>query len=301
MKFTKGELGIDVSKWQGKIDFNSLKTYKDLKFALLRSSFRATIDPMFLEYAAGFKSINIPIMGVYHFSYALKVADAVSEAQFCIASLQKASINPGDCIIFYDFEYDTVDQAKKAGVTLTPTLCNQFTKAFCDEVEKFGYVPGVYFNGDYYLNWYDKGLLSNYIRWIADWRASPLTYDCQIHQYYNKGKLPGINADVDMNIVLQDFEIGATDQPKPPVLVEPETPSKPQVDLSLSKGWMLREINQNGRNSLLSQWFDGLEEIIVAKQVLVGMWGNGDERRQKLESAGYSYSAIQIKVNELLK
>ncbi len=291
MMLRKGDIGIDASKWQGDIDFLKLKE-ANLKFALLRSSFRQTIDPKFLEYVAGLRSISVPVAGVYHFSYALSAADAIKEAQFCVASVNKAGLKPGECVLFYDFEYDTVDQAKKAGVTLTPTLCNQFTKAFCDEVQRMGYEPGVYFNGDYYLNWYDKGLLASYIRWIADWRAAPKVYDSHIHQYSNKGKLPGINADVDMNIVLQDLDVGSE-------VSEPILPERPVLDTSLQHGWLYREF-QNGSKTLFKELCIAIELNLVAKQVLAGMWDNGDKRVEKLESAGYSAKQIQELVNKLV-
>ena len=38
----------------------------------------------------------------------------------------------------------------------------------------------------------------------------------------------------------------------------------------------------------------------VAREVINGAWGNGEERKQKLESAGYNYSEVQAKVDEIL-
>ena len=57
--------GIDISKWQGSIDFS--KVARNVEFAILREGYRKAIDERFLEYVAGGKKYGIPIRGVYHF------------------------------------------------------------------------------------------------------------------------------------------------------------------------------------------------------------------------------------------
>lgn len=60
--------GIDISKWQGSIDFS--KVARNVEFAILREGYRKAIDERFLEYVTGCKKYGIPIRGVYHFCYA---------------------------------------------------------------------------------------------------------------------------------------------------------------------------------------------------------------------------------------
>lgn len=187
--------GIDISYWQGNVDFAKVKTAVD--FAILREGYRQTIDAKFLEYAKGCKANGIPILGVYHFSYALNEAQAIEEAKSCLANMEKAGLGK-DVIVFFDFEYDTVDKAKAAGVTLGKTQCIAHTKAFCEYVKAQGYKPGVYSNIDYYRNMYDPALLKQYVFWLADYSGDP-DYDCTFQQYSSSGSVPGISGNVDMD------------------------------------------------------------------------------------------------------
>ncbi len=255
--------GIDVSKWQGNIDFQKVKD-SGIKFAILRSSSSQNMDTRFLEYAAGFKKVGIDVIGVYHFSYAFDTVGAVAEAKFTIDCVKKAGLNK-NTVIFFDFEYDTVDTAKKYGVNLGPAQCKAHTKAYCDYVRSQGYTAGVYANVDYTKNWYGLEFLKDYVYWLADWN-DPLNYPCVFHQYSATGQVPGINGPVDMNYWYDDVKEG-----------EQVIPGQ----------------DQNGSEK------KPLE--VIAKEVLDGAWGNGDARKKALTDAGYSYIKVQELVNDLLK
>ncbi len=206
--------GIDISKWQGDIDFNKVKN-DGVDFVIARSSFRHTTDSKFFDYMKGCKEVGLPVIGVYHFSYALSVAQATSEAKFCIEQVEAAGLSKEDTIIFYDFEYDTVKKAKESGVTLKPSDCVAHTAAFCEYVEKQGYKAGIYCNLDYYKNWYKKDLLSKYYVWLADYSGEP-DYDCSIQQYTSTGKVDGISGNVDLDYLYIDVESqnGSKSEPK---------------------------------------------------------------------------------------
>ncbi|MCM1224001.1 MAG: CHAP domain-containing protein [Lachnospiraceae bacterium] len=188
--------GIDISVWQGNIDAGQVKS-SGIEFVILREGFRQTVDSRFFENVKKCNEVGLPVMGVYHFSYALNVEQAKQEAQSCVANLQKAGLGK-DTIVFFDFEYDTVTKAAASGVKLGRAECNAHTKAFCETVESLGYRAGIYFNIDYYRNWYDHDLLDKYVRWLADW-SGDADYPCSFHQYSSKGSVPGINGNVDMN------------------------------------------------------------------------------------------------------
>lgn len=194
--------GIDISYWQGNVDFK--KVAWDVDFVILREGYRQTIDAKFLEYVKGCKDNGIPVLGVYHFSYALNEQQAVEEAKSCIANMVKAGLGK-DVIVFFDFEYDTVDKAKAAGVTLGKAQCISHTKAFCEYVKSQGYTPGVYSNIDYYRNMYDPELLKQYVFWLADYSGDP-DYECTFHQYSSKGSVQGISGNVDMDYYYDDKE-----------------------------------------------------------------------------------------------
>lgn len=189
--------GIDISQWQGSnIDAKKVKA-SGIDFVIIRQGYRKTIDKHFLLNVKKFKDAGIPIHGVYHFAYALNKNDAIEEAKNCIKNVEAAGLSK-DIIIFYDFEYDTVKNAKSKKVYLTKTNCIEFTNAFCDYVKSKGYKAGFYLNQDYYKNWYDTATIKKYIVWLADYNPTP-HYDCTYQQYTSKGKVNGISGNVDMN------------------------------------------------------------------------------------------------------
>ena len=196
--------GIDISQHQGN-NINAEKVKKDgINFVIIRQGYRKQIDKYFLNNVKKFKEANIDIHGVYHFAYPLNKNDAIEEAKSCIKNIQKAGLGK-DIIVFYDFEYDTVNNAREKKVKLTKTDCINFTNAFCDYIKSKGYKVGFYLNQDYYKNWYDATTIKKYIVWLADYNTTP-HYDCVYHQYTSKGKVNGISGNVDMNFYYEQQE-----------------------------------------------------------------------------------------------
>ena len=189
--------GIDISQHQGSnIDAKKVKN-DGIDFVIIRQGYRKQIDKHFLTNVKKFKEANVNIHGVYHFAYPLNKNDAIEEAKSCIKNVQAAGLEK-DIIIFYDFEYDTINNAKRNHVKLTRTNCIDFTNAFCDYIKSKGYKTGFYLNQDYYKNWYDAATIKKYTVWLADYNTTP-HYDCVYHQYTSKGKVNGISGNVDMN------------------------------------------------------------------------------------------------------
>ena len=188
------KLGADLSYHQGQIDWNKVK----LDFVILREGYRQTTDTRFFEYVKGSTKAGIPVLGVYHFSYALNAEQAKQEAVLAVKNVQKAGLSK-DTIIFFDFEYDTVDKAKKAGVNLGKKQCMEHTKVFCEEITRQGYKAGIYANQDYYKNMYDKSLIDKYIFWLAHYTTGKPAYPCYLCQFTNVGRVNGISGNVDLN------------------------------------------------------------------------------------------------------
>lgn len=193
--------GMDISYYQGNVDFDLVKS-NGIEFVIIREGYRNTTDARFFEYVRQAKAAGVIILGVYHFSYALNEEQAREEAQFCIKNMENAGLG-SDTLVFYDFEYDTVKKAAASGVTLNRHECNVHTLAFCEEVKRFGYTPGVYTNLDYYKNWYDKNVLSKYYIWLADYTGEP-DFDCLIQQYTSTGSVPGIKGNVDLDYYYEE-------------------------------------------------------------------------------------------------
>jgi GH25 family lysozyme M1 (1,4-beta-N-acetylmuramidase) len=194
--------GIDISKHQGTVDFSKVKS-SGVEFVILRSSYRQTTDQKFFEYVKGCNDNGIPILGVYHFIYALNDAKALEEAKFCVEQVKKAGLK--DVYIFSDFEYDTVEDAAEKGVTLTKDDCNNFTKIFCDYVKSQGFKTGIYSNIDFYKNWYKQEVITKYPLWLADYTGGP-NYECLLQQFTSSGQVNGINGRVDMNYLYGEVE-----------------------------------------------------------------------------------------------
>lgn len=188
--------GIDISQWQGTIDFTKVKA-AGIDFAILRTGYSTTIDNRFKEYVKGCRNAGIPVKGVYHFSYALNADQARQEAVFCLTLVRQAGLSK-DTVIFYDFEYDTVAKAQTKGVKLGADQCQTFTKAFCDYIQSQGYKAGIYCNNDYRKNMYKGKLIDDYVFWLADYTGEP-DHPCAFQQYTSGGKVDGIRGNVDLD------------------------------------------------------------------------------------------------------
>lgn len=191
-------LGIDVSKWNGNIDWKEVKE-AGIEFAIIRAGYgQNTVDIQFERNIKGCIENDIYV-GVYWFSYAYTNEMAVKEAQFC-----KSIIGPYEKYIklgvWFDFEYDSTAYASRRGVHITKDKCTNIAYAFCKEIEKDGYQAGIYTNIDYANNYFTKDILKEYNVWIADWSAV-CRYDGKylIWQYTDGGEVKGINGKVDMD------------------------------------------------------------------------------------------------------
>lgn len=191
---------IDISYWQGNLDFKKLKS-AGINYIILRAGYRTTKDQRFDQYAKACQSAGIKIIGAYWFSYALNTIQAKNEATICINACKPYNIPT----IFYDFEYDTVKKAKAQGITLGSKECNDFTIAFCDTVKAAGIAPGYYCNDDYYKTMYsDRVKNKGYYLWYAHYKSdysyheSPIS--CDIFQYSSRARSAGFNQNFDGDI-----------------------------------------------------------------------------------------------------
>lgn len=199
--------GIDVSKWQGPIDFKKVKE-SGIQFVIIREGSGKTIDPKFIEYVKGARESGLWIAGVYHFSYAMSSEDAMSEAYQCVGNVKDAGLTENDELtIFYDLEYDSVDKAKKNGITIGRNSCTCYTKAFCDTVKAQGFEAGFYSNVDFLNRMYDPEMITKYPLWLADYKGFP-DFPCLFQQISSTGEVPGISGRVDMDVF---YEPGAED------------------------------------------------------------------------------------------
>lgn len=208
--------GIDVSEWQ---KFTA-KQYEDIskkiKWVILREGYgTSTLDKQVKNHIAGFKKNGVPVIGVYHFIYAINETEAKQNAENCIKNMKELGL-PKTTRVWCDFEYDTVNAARKKGVTLGAKECQRFTEIFCETVSNAGYPCGVYTNGDYYVNYYQRTLLGKYPVWLADYTGGP-DYTCIIQQFAS-APLSGVgfSENLDLDYLFDEQEIlrvtGAEDE-----------------------------------------------------------------------------------------
>lgn len=190
--------GIDVSKWQGTINWNEVK--KDgVEFAIIREGWGKKspnqIDKKFRENYENAKSAGIPV-GCYHYSYADSVDNAKKEAEFCLENIQGLKLEYPVC---FDIEDRTM-------LSLSNRQRTDIVKAFCGEIEKAGYYAMFYCNFYWFENLLIKEeLLPKYDLWLAQWNTSASKVSCGIWQKSDKGFINGITGNVDLNIAYKNY------------------------------------------------------------------------------------------------
>lgn len=150
--------GIDVSSWQGKIDWNKAKTAK-LDFVFVRVGHGThTLDTQFANNVKGAVAAGIPV-GVYFYSEALTTAQSLSDAKWVIQQLDGYKIS-------YPVVVD-MESSKQYG--LTTTQRTNIAKTFLNEVKRAGYYPMLYCNTDWYNNRLSAASLTGYEKWLANY------------------------------------------------------------------------------------------------------------------------------------
>lgn len=190
--------GIDVSEHNGALNWAKLKA-AGVQYAIIRTGYgKSYTDSKFKANMDGALAQGIPV-GVYYFSYAADAAGAKREAEYAISLLApyKDKIT---LPVFFDFEYDTISYVRKTyGKELGRQAFNDHTVAFCEAVKAAGYVPGVYYNYDYYNRFVDKSRLGGYVQWYAQYNKTADVSGWDIWQYSSKARLGGHSCDFDGN------------------------------------------------------------------------------------------------------
>lgn len=191
--------GIDVSKFQGNINWNQVKQ-SGVQFAILRAGYGREIsqkDPKFESNYQSCELVGMPV-GAYWYSYATDVEGAKLEAKACLDVIKGKKF---EYPIWFDQEYEPKIKA------LTNEQRTEIVKAFCDELEKAGYYTGLYCSRDWLQNYLIYEELAKYDIWVAAYGSTPgnvpLPYG--MWQYSSTGKTPGISGNVDQDIAYKNY------------------------------------------------------------------------------------------------
>lgn len=197
--------GIDVSYYQQEIDWEKVKA-DGVDFAMIRVGYRGSTegriskDEWFRKNVRRARKAGIET-GVYFFSQAVTVEEAVEEARYVVRHIKGKGIT-------YPVVFD-MEPIPGAGRIdhLTKMEKTRITDAFCQVIERNGYVPMVYGNPQWMSSHIELGYLTDYPVWLAHYTGkTDFPYNYSIWQYTDKGKVDGIKGKVDMNIqfVLKD-------------------------------------------------------------------------------------------------
>lgn len=191
-------MGIDVSKWNGDIDWNAVKN-SGISFVVIRCGYRGSAtgvlvqDPKFESYIKGATSAGLKV-GLYFFTQAVNETEAVEEASLCVSLAKQYKIA-------YPIFIDTEKTSGGRANGLEAGARTNVVKAFCETIKSSGYTPGVYASKAWYEQNLNAGSLNGYKIWLAQYATNPSysgRYD--MWQHSAKGKVKGISGDVDLDI-----------------------------------------------------------------------------------------------------
>ena len=196
--------GIDVSKFQGDINWNKVKA-DNVDFAILRCGYRGyetgkiVEDETFEENIKKCNAVGMDV-GCYFFTEAKTEAEGREEADFVIDLLKEYEVDVQLPIII-DVE-QSANPAKSRTKNLTPEDRTKIVIAFCERVKEAGYEPMIYGNLKSHMRMTDIYQLEEYPKWFAYYRT-PLRfpYKFDIWQFTSTGSVDGIKGDVDINLM----------------------------------------------------------------------------------------------------
>ncbi|MDD2969170.1 MAG: Ig-like domain-containing protein [Lachnospiraceae bacterium] len=191
-----GALGIDVSKWNGDINWTAVKN-SGVSYVIIRCGYRGSStgaliqDPKFYANIKGASAAGLKV-GIYFFTQAVNEVEAVEEASMTLNMIKGYNISYP---IFIDTEgsggrADGIDKGTRTAV------CN----AFCATIQNAGYKAGIYASKSWFDGKLNTSALSSYKIWLAQYATKPTyggRYD--MWQYTSNGAIGGIKGNVDLN------------------------------------------------------------------------------------------------------
>ena len=184
---------IDVSTWQGSIDFNKVKS-AGYNYVIIRAGYgkeKSQKDNMFETNYKKAKSAGLKV-GAYWFSYAMSPSTATAEADACLSCIKGKKF---ELPVYYDMEYQPAMSTSNSNYT-------KMAVNFCNKLKSNGFKSGVYSSAsvyDYLLN--RKTLKNNGISiWNAEWYIKP-SITCDVWQYSDNGRINGISTNVDLDYI----------------------------------------------------------------------------------------------------
>jgi len=198
--------GIDVSKYQGNIDWTKVKN-SNVEYAFLRAGYRSygsgliTEDTAFKQNIQCASDAGIDI-GVYFYTQAINPTEAIEEAQSVLDQIKGYNVNYPIVFDVEEILNDTFRQQSLNSDELT-NICI----AFCEKIKSAGYTPMIYSNLKYYVAKLNLEKLTAYEKWYASYDTSLyFPYEISMWQYTQSGTVDGISGKVDLNISFKKWK-----------------------------------------------------------------------------------------------
>lgn len=186
--------GIDVSKWQGNVNWERVKA-AGIDFVIIRAGYGSAVDPKFADNYADATAAGLHV-GAYWYSYALTTKAAQIEAECCKRTLAGKKFSMP---IYYDIEER--DQLVKSAAFVSGIITT-----FCTEMEKAGYFTGLYMSRSPLQNKTTEDVRKRFAIWAAEYNTR-LNYSGSVGMWQksDKGKVAGISGNVDLDECYIDY------------------------------------------------------------------------------------------------
>lgn len=184
--------GIDVSRWQGEINWSQVAA-DDVSFVMLGTRSKGAVDPYFHRNIQQASAAGVKV-GVYIYSLAVTVEMAEAEADFVLDLIH-------DYPVSYPVAFDMEDSTQG---NLSKEELAAIANAFCKKISDSGYYPIIYANENWLKNKLDMSLM-DYPVWVARYSARPSYQNPVMWQATSTGSVKGINGNVDIDFQFKDF------------------------------------------------------------------------------------------------
>lgn len=262
------KFGIDVSRWQGDFNFANAKNNEGVEFAIIKAGGGDDglyKDSRFEDNYRKCMECGLP-KGAYFFGNAKSVADAKKEAEYFISILSGKKY---EYPVFYDVEGKMIADNDRATLT-------EIVKAFCSTMEAEGYWVGIYSSESFFISKMNDGELTRYSHWIARWgKSKPVLSSGAETQMWQFGGETNLIRSNKINGQTCDQNYCYVDYPA-------------KIKAAGLNGYIKTGVAVPVKKS----------NEVIADEVIAGKWGTGDDRKERLEIAGYNYSVIQSIVND---
>lgn len=209
--------GIDVSHHNGVINWNLVKQSGQVDYAIIRAGYRGyrtgaiVTDYQFDNNIKGIKNNRIDI-GLYFFTQAINVQEAIEEANYVIKLVREYDIKL-KYPIYIDSEYTEASSYNPGRADgLDKGTRTDICKAFCDTIRNAGYTPGIYASKNWFYNNLDISKLGSYDIWVAHYtgnvnKQTDYKYRYDMWQYTSSGNVSGVYGPVENGVIRVDMNI----------------------------------------------------------------------------------------------